>query len=135
MTFLVGARLFFALLFALVTYLTLTPNPDETERGFAMARWLAAFLLGNEGMGDKVAHFMAYAALGGSAALARIRLAGRAPFAVAGLALYGAALEGLQGIGGVRSPEAADALANFLGAGAGYPAAAALISLAGKARA
>lgn len=115
------ARAAFAVLFALVTYLTVTPNPDDTEMGMALTRWLAALLLGDSVFGDKVAHFLAYAALGGSAALADIRIAGRARYALVGLALYGAALEGVQGAMGVRQPEITDALANALGAVAGYP--------------
>ena len=47
--------------------------------------------------------------------------------AIVMLALYGVALEGLQGLGGVRDPELADALANGLGALAGYPVVALLL--------
>ncbi len=48
---------------------------------------------------------------------------------VAILALYGAALEGVQAIGMVRHPELLDALANSLGALLSYPAAAALLDI------
>lgn len=124
MSFLGFARAQFAVLFLLVTYLTVTPNPDETELGMELTRWLAALIFGDSALADKIAHFLAYAALGASAALARIRIGGRAFTVVAGLALYGAALEGVQGLGGARDPELADALANSLGAAAGFPAAA-----------
>lgn len=127
MSFLAFARAQFAVLFLLVTYLTVTPNPDETELGMELTRWLAALIFGDSAFADKIAHFLAYAALGASAALARIRIGGRAFTVVAGLALYGAALEGVQGLGGVRDPELADALANALGAAAGFPAAALLM--------
>lgn len=122
------ARAQLAVLFVLVTYLTVTPNPDDAELGMALTRWLAAMLLGDGAFGDKVAHFLAYAALGGAAALAGVRIAGRALYALAGLALYGAALEGVQGAMGVRQPELADALANALGAAVGYPVAAFLMT-------
>lgn len=117
------ARAQFVVLFLLITYLTVTPNPDDTKMGMALTRWLAALLFGDGAFGDKIAHFLAYAALGASAALAQVRLAGRALYAVAGLALYGAALEGVQGLMGVRFPELGDALANSLGAAVGFPAA------------
>ncbi|MEL7239309.1 MAG: VanZ family protein [Planctomycetota bacterium] len=117
------ARAAFAFLFIAVTYLTLTPNPEDTEGGMAITRWIASLLFGGEAMGDKVAHFLAYAALAGSAVLARARFFGRLFFTVAALAAYGAALEGLQGFTGVRTPDPTDALANMLGALSGYPAA------------
>lgn len=114
------ARGFFAALFLTVTYLTLTPNPEDTETGFAVARWVAVFVLGDAGLADKVAHFMAYGALGAAAFWAQIDLFGRRWTLPLALAVYGAALEGVQGFGGVRSPELADAFANFLGVVAGY---------------
>ncbi|MEQ8935874.1 MAG: VanZ family protein [Amphiplicatus sp.] len=116
MTFINAARGVFALLFALVTWLTVTPNPDDTKESLAIARWISAMLLGDTAYSDKVAHFMAYASLGGSAALAQLRLAGRPAYTVVALALYGIALEGVQGAMGVRDPELADALANACGA-------------------
>lgn len=118
------ARALFAALFLLVTYLTITPNPDDTEMGMALTRWLAALIFGDSALGDKVAHFLAYAALGASAALAQVRIGGRAIYAIAALMAYGAMLEGVQGLMGVRVPEFADAIANALGAAAGFPSAA-----------
>jgi hypothetical protein len=128
MSFRSFARALFAVLFLVVTYLTITPNPDETEMGMALTRWLAALIFGDGAFGDKVAHFIAYAALGASAALAHVKIGGRAVYAVAALVLYGAALEGVQGLMGVRVPEFADALANGLGAAAGFPSAALLMA-------
>ncbi len=117
---LLWARGLFAALFFTVTFLTLTPNPEDTESGFAVARWVAVFFLGDAGLTDKVAHFMAYGALGASAFSARIDLF-RKPWAPPlALAAYGAVLEGVQGLGGVRSPELADAIANALGVVAAY---------------
>ena len=116
---LLWARIAFGLLFMLVTFLTLTPNPDDTKSGLALTRWIAALLLGDAAFADKVAHFLAYALLGATAFWARIALFGERWIASVALALYGAGLEGLQGLGGVRAPELADALANAMGAGAG----------------
>lgn len=114
------ARGFFAALFLTVTFLTLTPNPEDTETGFAVARWVAVFVLGDAGLTDKVAHFMAYGALGASAFWAQVNLFDKPWAPPLALAAYGAALEGVQGLGGVRSPELADAIANSLGVVTAY---------------
>jgi len=136
MTFLRGARVFFAVLFVFVTYMTLTPNPDDTKTEIDIARWIAMMLFGDGSFADKVAHFVAYGSLGAAAALAQIRIAGRASLAIVALALYGALLEGMQGLGGVRTPDLFDGFANAAGAGVGYPAMAVLMSLiAARARA
>jgi hypothetical protein len=113
----------FLLLFVVVTYLTVTPNPGETEGAMDFARWIAEVLFGDALYGDKVAHFLAYGALGASAALAQVKIAQRPVVTVAALALYGASLEGVQAIGAVRQPELLDAFANALGALLAYPAA------------
>lgn len=112
----------FALLFVFVTWLTLTPNPDDTAPSLAIARFLAELIFQNAAFADKIAHFLAYAALGGSAALADLRAGGRRSGVILALALYGGALEYLQGAGGVRVAEFADAVANATGALAAFPA-------------
>ncbi len=114
------ARGLFIALFAAVTYLTLTPDPDDAEKGFAAARFVAAFLFGDPQLADKVAHFIAYAALGAAAFWAQITVYARKRWAPVLLAAYGVVLEGVQGLGGVRTPELADAIANGLGAFAGF---------------
>lgn len=108
-------RIAFGALAFFVTWQTLTPDPDETQGGMEIARIIAEMIFRSPEMSDKVAHFLAYAALGGSAALGQFRMLGlRAPV-IAAIAVYGMALEGLQGLGGVRAPEVADATANALG--------------------
>lgn len=113
----------FAVLIIFVTWQTLTPDPDDTEPSIAIARYIAELLFHDERLGDKVAHFFAYAALGASAAFAHLEIRGRRSIVVAALALYGALIEYLQGIGGVRVAEFADAIANLSGAAAAFPAA------------
>ena len=126
MTALRAWRGLFAALFLFVTYMTLTPNPDDTEGGLSITRWIAEFLFGSGALGDKVAHFCAYVALATSAGLAKLVLFGRRAFVVVALASWGVVLEGLQGLGGVRVADATDALANAGGAlGGGLLAAAA----------
>jgi len=112
----------FALLFLAVTWLTVTPNPEDAEAGMAFTRWLAKLLFGDQALSDKVGHFAAYGALGASAYWARLTLLKRLWTVPAGLAFYGVLLEGVQALGGVRTPEIADALANASGALAGFAA-------------
>ncbi len=113
----------FVLCLLLVTWLTLTPNPDDTESGMAITRWFARMLFGDEALSDKLAHFGAYGLLGVLALPARVNLLNQKWAAPALLAVYGVLLEGVQGLGGVRTPELADAVANAGGAGAGFVAA------------
>jgi VanZ family protein len=127
-------RVVFGVLLVAVAWLTLTPNPDETEPGLAITRWLAEVLFRNESLGDKVAHFLVYALLGAAAVWANLSVFSRKWGVAIALACYGAALEGLQGLGGVRTPELADAVANGSGALAGLAAAAILMALARRMR-
>ncbi|OFX01483.1 MAG: hypothetical protein A3E78_06780 [Alphaproteobacteria bacterium RIFCSPHIGHO2_12_FULL_63_12] len=113
----------FALLLLFVTWQTLTPDPDTSKPSIAIARFIATLLFHDPQLADKVAHFLAYAALGGAAAFAHLEAANRRWLTIAMLAAYGALLEVAQGLGGVRMPEVADALANSSGALAAYPAA------------
>ncbi len=126
---LAAARAVFVALLVAITYLTLTPNPDETEPGFVVTRWLSNALTGDDALADKIAHFLSYGALGAAAYWAELRLFSRRRGAAAALVLYGIALEVLQGLGGVRDPEIADAIANALGAASGLAGAAVLASL------
>lgn len=119
-------RVVFAVVFACVTWLTLTPNPHDTRSSLAIARFIAEVLFHNQQFGDKVAHFLAYATLGATAAFAHLRIAGRRVPVIVALAAYGLLLEFLQGVGGVRVADFADALANASGALAVYPAALAI---------
>lgn len=123
---LVAARGVFFVLFVAITYLTLTPNPDDTEPGFVVTRWISTALFGDDALADKIAHFLSYAALGATAYFAELRLFSRRAGPWAALCVYGVLLEILQGLGGVRDPEVADALANALGAASGLAGAALL---------
>lgn len=111
----------FALLIIFITWQTLTPDPDDTEPSIEIARFIARVLFHNEAVSDKVAHFMAYAALGGAAAFAHLAISGRRWAMVGALALYGILLEYLQGLGGVRIADPSDALANAAGALSAFP--------------
>jgi len=108
-------RAAFVALALLVTWQTLTPDPDETEGSMVIARLIAELIFHSTQMADKVAHFMAYAALGTTAAMGRLRVVGLRYPVISAIAVYGMALEGMQGLGGVRAPEFADAAANALG--------------------
>jgi hypothetical protein len=130
MKFVTIARGVFIVLLIAVTYLTVTPNPEDVEGGMDFARWVASMLFGNANYGDKVAHFLAYSALGASAALAEIRIGGKLLLTISAFALYGASLEGVQALGAVRDPELLDALANSMGALVSYPIATRAIEFA-----
>lgn len=124
----------FALLLLFVTWQTLTPDPEEAESGLAIARYLAELLFQNPGYADKIAHFLAYAALGGAAGLGDLRVNGKRRHAVLLLAIYGVLLELLQGLGGVRAAEFVDAFANAGGALTGFAGAFLFSSLRSRAR-
>lgn len=128
-------RVVFVLVFVGVTWLTLTPNPHDTQSSLAIARFIAEVLFHNQQFGDKVAHFLAYATLGATAAFAHFRIADRRVLVIVALAVYGGLLEFLQGFGGIRVADFADALANASGALAVYPAALAIEYALGRVRA
>lgn len=105
----------FALL-AFVTFETLTPDPDDTKTEMGVAQLIALFLFGGPALADKVAHFTAYFSLAIAAGVARLAPAGRDWLLAVALGAYGALLEVLQGLGGVRDAEWRDGFANALGA-------------------
>lgn len=115
-----SARAVFFGLLIFFTWKTLTPDLNEDEPSFFVARFIASLLFGDTALTDKVLHFGGYAALSFTALFARFRIANRPWAPMALLALYGLALEGLQGLGGVRAAEWSDALANALGVLFGY---------------
>jgi len=112
-------RVIFVALFAFVTWATLTPNPEDTEGGFKIAEWLATLLFSNAQFADKIAHFLAYSALGFVGFHAKILPANWQYLSLLLLPAYGALLEALQGVGAVREPSVLDAFANASGAFAG----------------
>lgn len=116
-----GMRIAFFACLVFVTWQTLVPDPDDRQSGFDVARWIAVALFGNDAYADKIAHFVAYLGLGSLGGLARLA---PAMALAAALAAYGGALEIVQGVGGARSADLADAGMNALGAGAGVAAAA-----------
>jgi hypothetical protein len=123
MRLVLAARLAFAGWVLGVAYLSLTENPETVRRGFEITRWIAETLLGDEALSDKVAHFLSYLALGALAAAARLPIPRGFLALVTVLAGYGVLLEVLQGLGGVRTPDALDALTNLAGAALGTGAA------------
>lgn len=114
-------RVSFALLFVVVTWLTLTPNAGDVPQGVSIIRWASSFLFGDTAYYDKIAHFLAYGALGAAFAFAKFTIFGRRFFGALLLAGYGAALEFVQGLMGVRTPDFYDGVANALGAFVAFP--------------
>jgi len=124
-----GLRLAFFACLVFVTWQTLTPDLDDRQSGFDIARWIAVTLFGDDAHADKVAHFIAYLGLGSVGRFAQVS---QAPALAAALAAYGGALEIIQGLGGARSADLGDAAMNALGAGAGAAAAALALAQFGK---
>jgi VanZ family protein len=115
---LIAARAAFILWAAAVAYLSLTEDTQTIDASFDLVRRIA-MLLGNEELSDKIGHFLSYFALGALAVATKYRVFATWFVAVAVLAGYGLAIEGLQGIGGVRTPDLYDGLADTLGATTG----------------
>ncbi|MBY0423974.1 MAG: hypothetical protein K2Q06_16850 [Parvularculaceae bacterium] len=119
MTVLRAWRVVFAALLVYVGYMSLTTNPSDTKSEIDIARWIAVALFGNPALADKVAHGVAYAALGLAAGGARLALLGRRSLSLAVVGAYGVAIEVLQHLGGVRVGDPLDAAANLGGAALG----------------
>ena len=117
---LLAARAGFFLLLALVTYLTVTPDTGGAGLILRILQWMAQTLFGDAAFADKLAHFIAYGALGAAAFWARLSPQQRPALAPLALAVYGAALEGVQSMGETRFPELADGVANLAGALIGF---------------
>ena len=122
-------RICFVLLLAIVTVLSLIPNPDDVPGGPALSRWLSDLLFGSEAYSDKVSHFIAYGALGGTAVFAALKPFDRALLLPVILIAYSGLMELLQGMGGVRQADMADMLANAAGVSAGMLVAAGTLVL------
>ena len=116
-------RLVLLALAAAVTALSVASFPPSAIPGNALTRFIANLLFGDVSNADKVGHFIAYVGLGGAAFFAQIA---RRPIWLAPLllALYGAALEGVQFFLAHRTADIVDAAVNGAGAAIGFAAAA-----------
>jgi hypothetical protein len=119
MTALAPARALFVALLVAVTWLSVSPNPDDSGSGFAILRALSSLVFGSDTHADKLGHFSAYAALAVSAGLARLRLKDSFAVVASALIAYGAALEGVQSFLSARDASVLDGLANAAGAALG----------------
>ena len=103
----------------LVAVVSLTPDTDALASTISFTAWLAKFLLGDPTSSDKIAHFLAYGALGFFTTLGFAPRKSRLLTVAAGIIVYGASLEVLQAMGGHRTGDIYDLLANSLGATCG----------------
>ena len=110
----------------LIVVLSLIPNPPGGAGGGPLGAFLSRLVFGTDAYADKAAHFLAYAALSGTALLAWGRHRREAAWTLLLLLALGATLELLQAAGGVRTGDLTDMLANALGVGAGTAGGAAL---------
>jgi len=123
-------RILFGLAFVAVTALTVIPNPGEGPPGTDMTRWVSLFIFGDAQHADKVGHLAAYGVLGALGAPSRLAVPRAWLTGPALLAAWGGCLEIVQGFLAARQTELLDAAANASGAGLGWAAGAALVSLA-----
>ena len=114
------ARILLAILFALVTYLTLTPDPSQNPQGMDLMAWLSNLIFATQVFADKIAHFLAYGSLGFTAYFSKIKIGNHRRWTPLALGVSGAGLEGVQAFIAERSPEILDAVANGSGAIAGF---------------
>lgn len=122
------AQLCTAVLIVLITLLSLLPESDLPE-GPGISRWLASLILGDPERADKVRHFLAYSGTAFVAVLGLARSAGSAVVVALTLLAYSGALEILQAMGGVRTGDWLDLLANASGCATGTLAAGASVLL------
>ncbi len=113
-------RILFFLLLVTITWLTLTSDPAVTSNGSAFMQWLSTLLLRTPEWGDKIGHFLGYGALGLTAAASRFTPPRKNWIPACLLTLYGVILEFVQIIGGTRSGELLDAVANMSGTLCGF---------------
>lgn len=129
MTYLKFWRINAVILIILVGIVSLTPNTDDLDPALSLTAWLAKLFFGDPTSKDKVAHFLAYGAMGVFITLGWGRtlrdLGGIALF----LILYGLLMEILQLAIGTRSGDVMDLLANCLGGFSGMAGALLMISL------
>lgn len=116
-------RSVFALLLLIVAVLSLLPDPPDIDLQTDIFSLIADWLLGDASAGDKVSHFLAYGVLAGCGVLAHILPKWRYILLGMCLLVFSGALEGLQGLGGVRHLSAGDLIANAAGIVAGLVAA------------
>jgi hypothetical protein len=114
-----AGRVLTGLLGLAILYLSLTPDPEQLESGMDLVSWVSTLVFGTPEHGDKVGHFIAYCALGAAATLGFWIKARSVVPIYGGLLVYGGVLEIVQDLGGIRTGDAADMLANTLGAGVG----------------
>ena len=112
-------RVIFAFLLIYVGWGSLAHDPQAPEESSVFFQWLSSLLFGSHAYEDKLLHFFAYGALGVSGALARLPVLGSTWILFACLAAYGTGLEGLQALGGVRSGDWLDIVANIAGGACG----------------
>ena len=104
---------------AIIVVLSLIPNPPGGAGGGPIGAFLSRLVFGTDAYADKAAHFLAYAALAGTALIAWGRHRRAAAWTLLLLLGLGATLELLQAAGGVRTGDLTDMLANGVGVAAG----------------
>ena len=110
--------LFFLFLGILILF-SLVPAQDDIPGANDIFSILGKIILGNPNMGDKIAHFVAYASVGATAFWGQVRLFGRVSATMVGLLILGGLLEFAQGSLSGRHPDFLDFIANSVGVASG----------------
>ena len=126
---LVLARLATVVLTVAVMVLSLIPNPDDLTSASEFSTWLATLLLGDASQGDKISHFIAYAAISMAGVMGFARSVRSVILVFVFAILFGGLMELLQGMVDERQRDAYDFGANSLGALAGIVAGAIAVFL------
>lgn len=103
----------------LVAIVSLVPNPEDMGPGLDWSAWIASLIWGDPTDGDKVAHFMAYTALGFFSGLGFVKNRSTLAPVQLGIILYGAGIEVAQTFTHQRTGDLLDLAANGLGATSG----------------
>lgn len=106
--------LFFVFLGVVIIF-SLIPAQDDIPGANDIFSILGKWLLGDPNLGDKIAHFVAYASVSATAIWGRVKLFGYAAATMLGLLLLGAGLEFAQGMLSGRHPDFLDFIANSVG--------------------
>lgn len=129
MTFGAFARVNTVILIILIAIVSLTPDSHDLDPALSLTEWLSRILFKRADLSDKIAHFLAYGALGLFATFGWGRrwrdLMTIFAFAIA----YGLLLEILQLAFGARKGDGYDLLANVCGGGVGIMVALAVRSI------
>lgn len=127
-----SSRVLAVTLAVLVFVLSVTPDTEDLEGATDIFAKVMDWLFGQPDMGDKLAHLCAYGALATAAVMGFVRTTRSFFVAFVLILVFGAALEVIQGLGGVRTTDSFDLIANLGGVAGGMALGGAFVYLVHK---